>query len=285
MTSSDLFRTVQTQLSALYPAPENAEIAFWLIEFYTKIDKTGIFVGKKLPVFDETAFENSLNRLLNFEPIQYVLGEAYFFGRKFKVSPSVLIPRPETELLVEMIGQDYKNAENLQILDIGTGSGCIAISLALELPKNTCTTWDISPEALAVARENAEDLGAKVIFEEKNILAYPIVEQKFDIVVSNPPYVVEFEKAEMRRNVLDYEPHLALFVPDHDPFLFYGAILAFAANHLVEGGKIYLEINERYGENFREILEDSGYQDIRIEKDWAGKDRFLVGVKKSLFRF
>ena len=285
MTSLALFRKVETQLSVLYPPPENAEIAFWLIEFYTKLNKTAIFVDKQLPVFDEKAFENSLKRLLAFEPIQYVLAEAYFFGRKFKVNSNVLIPRPETELLVEMIVADHKNAENLQILDIGTGSGCIAISLALEMPQHTFTAWDISSEALKVAKENAEILQKKVVFEEKNILAYPMIDQKFDVIVSNPPYVVEFEKAEMRKNVLDYEPHLALFVPDHDPFLFHGAILAFAANHLVDGGKIYLEINERYGENFQEILEDSGYQDIRLEKDWAGKDRFLVGRKKSLFSF
>ncbi len=285
MTSLALFRTVETQLSALYSPPENAEIAFWLLEFYTKLNKTAVFLDTKLPVFDEKAFENSLKRLLAFEPIQYVLAEAYFFGRKFKVNSHVLIPRPETELLVEMVVADYKNAENLQILDIGTGSGCIPISLDLEIPNNTIRSWDISPEALIVARENAEILKAKVIFEEKDILAYPMIEQKFDIIVSNPPYVVEFEKAEMRKNVLDYEPHLALFVPDHDPFLFHGAILAFAANHLVDGGRIYLEINERYGANFQEILEDSGYQDVRVVKDWAGKDRFVRGIKKSLFSF
>ncbi len=282
MTSLAVFRTVEAQLLALYPPPEAAEIAFWLIEFYTKLNKTAIFLDKKLPLFDEKAFENTLKRLLAFEPIQYVLGEAYFFGRKFKVNSHVLIPRPETELLVEMVIKDYKNAENLQILDIGTGSGCIPISLALEMPQHTFTAWDISPEALQVAQENAKILQARVIFEEKNILDYPIVEQKFDILVSNPPYVVDFEKVEMRKNVLDYEPHLALFVPDHDPFLFYKHILNFTSKHLALGGRFYLEINERYGKNLQKMFENNGFTNVQIGTDWAGKNRFVIG-RKNLY--
>lgn len=281
MTSLSLFRTVETKLATLYSPPENAEIAFWLIEFYTKLNKTAIFLDKRLPVFDETAFENSLNRLLAFEPIQYVLGEAYFFGRKFKVNSNVLIPRPETELLVERIVREHKNAENLQILDIGTGSGCIPISLALELRNNPIRSWDVSPEALTVARENAQNLAAKVVFEKKNILTNPIPEQKFNLIVSNPPYVVEFEKAEMRKNVLDYEPALALFVPDADPLLFYSHILGFARKYLVLGGKFYLEINERYGKNLQKMFEESGFEEVEILSDWAGKDRFLIGSKKQ----
>lgn len=188
----------------------------------------------------EQELESILSRLCNFEPVQYVQGFARFLGRKFRVKPGVLIPRPETEELVERMLKLV--SPTARILDVGTGSGCIAVSLSCELPEADVRAWDVSDEALAVARGNNDSLGASVRFEQHDVLVYqPDGRECYDVIVSNPPYVTEAERADMERNVLDWEPALALFVPDNDPLRFYRRIAQLGIGLLVSGGRLYFE--------------------------------------------
>jgi len=226
-------------------------------------------------------------RLEGGEPIQYVLGRACFCGRSFAVAPGVLIPRPETEELCRLI-IDTHPSESLNILDIGTGSGCIAITLALEMPDAEVEAVDISPEALAIAGANAARLGAKVSFHQYDILSEdspPLGRgrgwgapstPKYDIIVSNPPYICERERADMERNVLDYEPHTALFVPDDDPLLFYRTIGQKALTMLVPGGILCFEINPLYCDQLIELLRSQGYCEVETVSDSFGKRRFVT---------
>ena len=193
----------------------------------------------------ETQLQNAIERLKKQEPIQYILGYSDFCGLRFKVTPATLIPRPETSELVEWIASEATGHES--ILDIGTGSGCIAVSLAHKLPQSKVTAWDISPDALAVATENSKANGCAVEFEEVDILTYKPTGKQFDIIVSNPPYIADSERSAMEDNVLKYEPHTALFVPDSDPLRFYRAITLYAAKALKPKGRIYFEINSRFG--------------------------------------
>lgn len=219
--------------------------------------------------------ESILIRLCNFEPIQYVQGIAYFLGRKFQVAPGVLIPRPETEELVEIILKEI--SANARILDIGTGSGCISVSLSKELPEAQVTAWDISEEALAVSRRNNEILQASVNFVLCDVLTYqPAFQERYDVIVSNPPYVLEAEKQEMERNVLDWEPSLALFVPDADPLRFYRRIAELGLVMLESCGKLYFEINRAFGEATVAMLLELGYSSAHIQKDISGNDRFVI---------
>ncbi|MDD4514864.1 peptide chain release factor N(5)-glutamine methyltransferase [Massilibacteroides sp.] len=220
-----------------------------------------------------------VERLLRKEPIQYILGTTVFYGNEFFITPSVLIPRPETEELVDLIVRTEKT-EKLNVLDIGTGSGCIAISLANALDHAKVTGIDISEEALSLARSNATRNKAKVSFLSFDVLTekmYP--DHKLDIIVSNPPYVMEKEKEEMKPNVLEYEPHLALFVSNHDPLVFYRAIAEFGLLHLNNSGRIYFEINEALGNETVELLIQKGYRDCILVKDLAGKDRIIKALR------
>lgn len=218
-----------------------------------------------------------VERIDQNEPIQYVLGRSLFCGISFSVTPDVLIPRPETEELVELITARHAGSAP-RILDIGTGSGCIAVSLAKKLPESRVEAWDISEKVLQVARKNAQENQANVTFKQVDITRElpPEAVQPYDIIVSNPPYVCLREKAEMERNVLDYEPHLALFVPDEDPLLFYRAILRAGKRLLAEGGFIYFEINRMFGHQTVSLLRQNGYEKTEIIQDLSGNDRMVA---------
>ena len=225
----------------------------------------------------EAQLDNAIERLKKQEPIQYILGYSDFCGLRFKVTPATLIPRPETSELVEWIASEDTGSES--ILDIGTGSGCIAVSLAHKMPQSKVTAWDISPDALAVAAENSKANGCAVAFEEVDILAYEPTEAQFDIIVSNPPYIKENEKSAMHNNVLDWEPHTALFVPDSDPLLFYRTIAKKGLTLLKSGGALYFEINRAHGAETMKMLADYGYTNIELRKDFADNDRMIKAVK------
>ena len=238
------------------------------------------YLGKDiiLSVKEEQELESILARLHNFEPIQYILGEARFLGRTFRVTPGVLIPRPETEELVEMMLKELSPVS--RVLDVGTGSGCIAISLAKELPESQVAAWDVSGEALSIAAANSKALQASVRFELRDVLTYePCVADCYDVIVSNPPYVTEAEKQEMEHNVLDWEPSLALFVPDTDPLRFYRRIAVLGLEMLTSGGKLYFEINRAFGKDTVAMLCETGYRAVRLQKDISHNDRFVIAEK------
>lgn len=227
---------------------------------------------------EEEKVKSILQRLENFEPIQYIEGKKYFSGREFFVRQGVLIPRPETEELVELAAQVCK--ADSKILDIGTGSGCIAISLSKKLPEAEVYAWDISDIALEIAKQNNEQLGASVHFEQHDILTYKTTgEEAFDLIISNPPYITESEKRDMEANVLEWEPDIALFVPDNDPLLFYRRIGELALQMLSPNGKLYFEINRAYGKETAQLLHNQGYKNIHIKKDISGNDRFVYAEK------
>lgn len=227
---------------------------------------------------EEEKVKSILQRLKKYEPIQYIEGKKYFSGREFFVRQGVLIPRPETEELVELAAQACK--PNAKILDIGTGSGCIAISLSKKLPEAEVHAWDISEVALEVAKQNNAQLKAAVHFEQHDILTYQATgEEAFDLIISNPPYIAESEKAEMEPNVLAWEPSIALFVPDNDPLLFYRRIGELALRMLTPNGKLFFEINRAYGDATKQLLCNQGYKNIHIQKDLSGNDRFVYAER------
>lgn len=241
---------------------------------------TDYYLGKDIALSPkkEQELEDILQRLSRFEPLQYIEGRTLFLGREFWVAPGVLIPRPETEELVELMLKEIP--ADARILDVGTGSGCIAISLAKELPDTLVTAWDVSPEALSVARANARKLQSNVRFVECDVLACQVDEVGlYDVIVSNPPYVTEAEKADMEPNVLQWEPSLALFVPDDDPLRFYRRIAVLGRDMLADGGRLYFEINRAYGREMVEMLRAMGYVGVRGEKDLSQNDRFVIAEK------
>lgn len=241
---------------------------------------TDYYLGKDIVLSSkkEQELEDILQRLSRFEPLQYIEGRTLFLGREFWVAPGVLIPRPETEELVELMLKEIP--ADARILDVGTGSGCIAISLAKELPDTLVTAWDVSPEALSVARVNARKHQADVRFVECDVLACQVDEVGlYDVIVSNPPYVTEAEKADMEPNVLQWEPSLALFVPDDDPLRFYRRIAVLGRDMLADGGRLYFEINRAYGREMVEMLRTMGYVRVRVKKDLSQNDRFVIAEK------
>lgn len=241
---------------------------------------TDYYLGKDIALSPkkEQELEDILQRLSRFEPLQYIEGRTLFLGREFWVAPGVLIPRPETEELVELMLKEIP--ADARILDVGTGSGCIAISLAKALPDALVTAWDVSPEALSVARVNACKLQANVRFVECDVLACQVDEVGlYDVIVSNPPYVTEAEKADMEPNVLQWEPSLALFVPDDDPLRFYRRIAVLGRDMLADGGRLYFEINRAYGREMVEMLRTMGYVRVRVKKDLSQNDRFVIAEK------
>lgn len=244
---------------------------------YDAVDMT-LRQDSELPGFAAERISDIITRLRRHEPLQYILGSARFHGHRFKVTPAVLIPRPETEQLVDLI-VDENPGSDLRVLDMGTGSGCIAISLARALKFACVDAFDISRDALAVARENAAALKVKVRFFESDMLA-PQPPATYDIIVSNPPYICWSEREAMDRNVKDYEPGQALFVPDNDPLLFYKAIAPYAAQSLERGGRLYLEINQRFGAEVKRLLEDCGFDEVRIIDDTYGRPRFAAAVSR-----
>ncbi len=224
-------------------------------------------------------------RLKAFEPLQYIIGHTEFYGLKINVKKHVLIPRPETEELVDLILNKNKHKLNLNILDIGTGSGCIAVSLAANLPNSKVTAIDISPEALNIVKSNSLENNVDLSLIQGDILGeiIELSDKTFDIIVSNPPYVTFSEKEMMEKNVLEYEPELALFVDDKNPLIFYKAIAEFASIHLNKTGILYFEINEKFGNDIKDLLVFVGFIDVEIIKDINEKDRIVRGVVNTGF--
>lgn len=272
----------QERLKNEYPAEEVQSFFYLLTENFLGMNRLDLALDNKrvLSASEEKVFEAALIRLLNHEPVQYILGETEFFGSKFIVNSHVLIPRPETEELVQWIISDIKenNLEAPSILDIGTGSGCIAISLAQTFPKAKVTAMDISEEALKVAKANALRNQVRVSSVQQDILTAEL-SNKYDIIVSNPPYVRELEMEEMHRNVLEHEPAGALYVKDEDPLLFYRRITRLAQTALGKSGKLYFEINQYLSKETEQILIENDFR-TEIKKDIFGNFRMLKGERK-----
>lgn len=288
---------LQSALLAAYPEDEARSLAWWIMEELTGKSRTELQFGCKDTAFSPIMQEKSqeiISRLLHFEPIQYIFGHTLWCGLDLLVTPATLIPRPETAELVERINVQMVNDQMVNILDIGTGSGCIAIALKKAHPSWSVTGIDISPEAIAIARENARRNKVEVNFQVADIFDFneetpkfeeivppagkEILNSKYDIVVSNPPYICESEKTSMRPNVLNFEPSSALFVPDSDPLLFYRRIAELFSLPLEGKGRergLFFEINEAYGEELKQLLDNLGYTDIQIHKDIYGKDRII----------
>ncbi|KEO73367.1 peptide chain release factor N(5)-glutamine methyltransferase [Anditalea andensis] len=278
-SSRELFKNYSEQLKPLYSEQEANSITFWLLEQYLGATRKDILVNKYYDL-GESAIEGAFQKVLTGVPIQQVLGWAPFYGREFNINPQVLIPRNETEELVHFIIQETKLSEP-RILDIGTGSGCIPITLALEIPDAKLFAVDISPGAIKVAKENALLLKAAVQFYQLDILSEDLPFQDLDLIISNPPYVRESEKKLMHRNVLDHEPHLALFVTDEDPLLFYREISKKAIGSLKTGGKLYFEINEAFVEETRQTMENLGFKNVKALQDLNGKFRIVSGSREA----
>ncbi|MTI30410.1 peptide chain release factor N(5)-glutamine methyltransferase [Cytophagales bacterium RKSG123] len=275
-----LFDHIRQELISYYGEQEAQSMTFWLMEEILDCSRNDVLIDKILEVSEEKELKltTATQRLKGHEPIQYILGETEFYGRKFSVNEHVLIPRPETEELVHKIIADNPIPE-LQILDIGTGSGCIPVTLQKEMKKPEVFALDVSEEALKVAKENIMRNHAQVELLHLDILKENLPLQNLDIIVSNPPYVLESEKKLMHPNVLKHEPSLALFVDDEHPLLFYRKITHVATQSLKRGGKLYFEINEAFGKETAALLQAAKFQEIEIIQDLQGKDRFVTGKK------
>ena len=283
------YRELWQPLTSRYTEPEAKAVARYLLEVGYGLSMTDILSGgaERLPA-DE--MEQNRRRLLNGEPVQYVIGKAEFGGRIFKVSPAVLVPRPETNELCQWVEKEERGERreerDYSLLDIGTGSGCIAITLALDMPFAKVEAWDISEKALNIARQNAESLNAQVHFRQVDALneltedsSLFTLHPSLNIIISNPPYICKQEATAMEAHVLDHEPHQALFVPDNDPLLFYRAIAQYGKSALVAGGWLYFEINPLYHEVLEEMLDEMGYFGIEMRKDQFGQWRFARAQK------
>ena len=266
-----------SELTYLYPETEIQSFFTILIEFKLHLSRIQLALEHNFELDNDDLdfLQNSLLKLKNQIPIQYMVGETAFYGLMFKVDKNVLIPRPETEELVEWIIQNNKNSNSLKILDVGTGSGCIAISLAKNLPNAAVSALDISAEALNVAKNNAAMNQVRVEFINADILKIEKLATDFDIIVSNPPYIRELEKSQMQQNVLSNEPHIALFVKNENPLLFYDKIAELAKKHLTENGVLYFEINQYLGPETVELLKSKGFKNIELKKDIYGVDRMV----------
>ena len=294
MNTGDAEHWVRNQLREIYDARENSAIATWVLEKVTGQPRLERLARRHEPLRDEQLHELTtiVPRLQMHEPVQYVLGEAYFQGLQLYVNKHVLIPRPETEELVAWVIKDVKatskdadkkgpakadKTRSLKIMDIGTGSGCIALALKKELPKAEVWGCDKSDDALTVARRNGATLGIRVDFQSIDFLdtAQWNSLPKVDILVSNPPYITEREKYSMAPNVVEYEPRAALFVPDEKPLLFYEAIAQFGNVKLHAGGSVYVEIHEAQGQAVVELFQKAMYQNVELRKDMQGKNRMV----------
>lgn len=300
MTYNQLWK----RLTTIYNEREAQAIVRTVLDALFGMSLTDICLGKvtQLSADDTTRLEKIMQRLEKSEPVQYVLGAEWFAGRLFDVAPGVLIPRPETEELVKWTCDEAKEKEkednskeergkeekevskkgeeapHPSILDIGTGSGCIAITVALALPQARVTAWDISTDALAIAAGNAHRLGASVRFEHQDALSAPDDEERWDVIVSNPPYICDRERADMSDNVLSYEPELALFVPDNNPLLFYRAIARYASKALKPGGRLLFETNTAYAHEVAQTMANEGFTAIEVRNDCFGKPRMVKGA-------
>ena len=280
-TSKQLYDFVFKRIE-VYDERERRQITEIILEYFLDVSRTAILIDTPItPPSEEEKYEMKkvTKRINAMEPVQYVLGETKFYGFDFFVNPSVLIPRPETEELVDVIQQQFKVSESLNIIDIGTGSGCIAISLAHLLPNAKVAAIEVSEEAVKVAADNIAKNEVDVSLYCGDILTNDLPEgEKYDVIVSNPPYITEDEKSLMSDNVLDNEPHLALFVPNKTPLLFYERIADLAKQSLSDTGKLYFEINEQFGNETTEMLKSKGYATVEIIKDLQEKDRIIVAA-------
>lgn len=279
------------KLKTIYDEREAENIADWVFENVTGLKKWERRENGniELPEIHSEKIKKYLEELLQNKPVQYVLSETWFYKRKFYVNENVLIPRPETEELVEWVISDLRStmldvrvAESLEIIDIGTGSGCIPVSIKKELPGVNITAIEVSEKALLVAKKNAQELNAEISFLQINFLNESEWNQlgEYDIIVSNPPYIPIKEKESLAKNVTDFEPTIALFVENNDPYIFYKKIGKFAKMHLKENGKIYVEVHEEYANNVKTVFENSGFSSI-IKKDIYGKERMVRAIKSN----
>ncbi len=273
----DVIRRVKTALAGLYPDSEITNLVRFVIEHVTELTMPVLLSDKNIKITpaQKVKIDGITKRLQTFEPIQYITGETEFYGLPFIVNNSVLIPRPETEELLELILSENKSTNQQHILDIGTGSGAIAITLKKYLPASRVEAWDISSKAIDVAVLNSKANSVDVLFKEVDILSDYPTDTCFDIIVSNPPYVLDSEKETMSENVLNYEPHLALFVPDSDPLLFYDRIADVSKFLFRKNGILYFEINRQKGSEIVSMLHEKGYHDIRLIKDISGNERIV----------
>ncbi len=270
------------ELSSIYGVDEAESFFYLILEEQKQLKRIDLALQTDLVFSDADLeyWETILEELKKEIPVQYLLGKTHFYGLEFEVNENVLIPRPETEELVEWIIAENSKIEklnDLKILDIGTGSGCIAVSLAKNIPNAQVFAIDVSEKALAIARKNAEINDANVTFIHKNILETIDLEQEFDIIVSNPPYVRNLEKEEIKKNVLDYEPHLALFVEDDDALIFYRKIAELAQKNLAPNGQLFFEINQYLGKEMIALLEKMNFKNVELRKDIYGNDRMTFG--------
>ena len=288
MTIQVAYKQLLATLYEIYDDREAANISDWVIENVTGQSRINRILYKDLPVSPEQQkrLHNISLELLDHKPVQYILNEAWFAGIKLYVDERVLIPRPETEELVDWIVYDLKKLggeapSGIALLDVGTGSGCIPIAIKKQMPAIVVSALDVSAEALAVATKNARGQQIDIAFFKANFLDSSTWHQlpKFDLIVSNPPYIKQQEAVDMAKNVLDYEPAIALFVADEDALIFYKAIALFAQQHLYESGSVYVEINEALGEQVVEIFKTNGFAQIKIRKDLQGKDRMIKASK------
>lgn len=279
-TINEVFLTFRQELNNLYNNNETEALTLWVVSEIMELSKATIkaFPEKELTVLQQELSLSILMELKTGKPLQYILGYTEFYGLRFVVNPAVLIPRPETEELVEWILNSV-GTEKPSILDIGTGSGCIPISLKKNLPNAHISAIDISPEAIQTAKINAQLNEVQIDFIEADILNYPQrTTQNLQLIVSNPPYVTPADKAQMHLNVVDYEPHTALFVSQDDPLLFYKAIADFVVANLAPNGMLFLEINESYGQETIDLLNSKGFKNIELKKDMSGRDRMIKAV-------
>ncbi|MDR3339528.1 MAG: peptide chain release factor N(5)-glutamine methyltransferase [Candidatus Symbiothrix sp.] len=272
---------IRGELKQLYADAEIKSFVFLIVESVCGIDKHSFLSGKEklLSPDEQVRIREIVADLKKFRPIQYILGETEFYGLRFKVNENVLIPRPETEELADLLYKDCASRKTFfSVLDIGTGSGCIAVALAKNLPQASVYAMDISEKALVVAQENAKYNSVKVQFFRHNVVAdFPAgLPEKWDIIVSNPPYITPQEKKTMSKNVLDYEPHQALFTPEEKPLFFYERIADTGLIHLKENGALYFETSSLYGKATEKMLKEKGYHSVRLLKDISGKDRIII---------
>ncbi len=265
------------KLHSIYDRNEAESIFYLILQDLHSLKRLDIALSPERS-FDQKSIDNwtkILERLLQNEPVQYILGKSHFMEMDFLVNQNVLIPRPETEELVQSVIKDFEKDSNLKILDIGTGSGAIAISLAKNFPNAQVFAIDISEGALNVAKKNAIENNVHITFSKADILKTVTLDEKFDIIVSNPPYVRILEKETMRANVIDHEPSTALFVPDDDALIFYQKISAFAKNYLMENGKLYFEINQYLAKETVRAISENGFSKVEISQDILGNDRMI----------
>ena len=279
MKLNEFYRHYLSKLKLIYVENEASNITKMVFESLANISRADVLRNPEMEIEANTfpSLNQALDQLLKHQPIQYVLGEAWFYHLKFKVSDAVLIPRPETEELVEIAIQHLKQKNQKKLLDIGTGSGCISISLKKNIPEINITSVDLSTKAIEIASENADNHQIKIYFKVLDFLDENSWQNldAYDVIISNPPYIPNVEIQSMDKHVTEFEPHLALFVPDEDPLIFYKAILRFAKNHLNKNGNIFLETHENFADEVCSLFKDAGYE-ATVKNDLFDKPRMVL---------